>query len=46
MLPSTGDDDNVPTRVYPYNFDFEISGMVNLDESESNPLGAFLENIL
>ena len=31
----------MPTRVYQYNYDFEISGMVNLDESESNPLGGF-----
>lgn len=41
MLPSSSSDSQVPTRVYPYNYDFEISGMVNLDESESNPLGGY-----
>ena len=33
----------VPERVYPLDFDFEISGVVSLDDSESNPLATLSE---
>ena len=31
------DDQNVPPRIYPYNYDFEVSDVVNLDDVD-NPL--------
>tara|TARA_R110002012_G_scaffold4641_1_gene21214 strand:+ start:4957 stop:12435 length:7479 start_codon:yes stop_codon:yes gene_type:complete len=36
MLPPTSD--GVPERIYPLNYDFEVSGVVSLDDSEQNPL--------
>jgi hypothetical protein len=36
MLPPSNED--VPDRSYPLNFDFEVAGVVSLDDSEDNPL--------
>lgn len=37
MLPDNGAQ-ALPERVYPLNYDFEVSGVVSLDDSEDNPL--------
>ena len=41
MLPPGGGP--VPDRVYPQNYDFEVSGVVSLDNSDDNPL-SYYEN--
>ena len=42
MLPPSGLP--VPERVYPLNYEFEVSGVVSLDDSESNPLAVLEED--
>ena len=41
MLPPGGGP--VPDRVYPQNYDFEVSGVVSLDDTDDNPL-SYYEN--
>ena len=41
MLPPGGTP--VPERVYPQNYDFEVSGVVSLDDTDDNPL-SYYEN--
>ena len=44
MLPPHND--GVPTRVYPTNYDFEVSGVVSLDDSDENPLRLSEDGVL
>jgi len=44
MLPPHNDE--VPVRVYPTNYDFEVSGVVSLDGSEENPLRLSVDGVL